>query len=70
MKTTIGYGFRLDSESVEYVLKRYYNGTNLSSSLDIAKEEFNKAIKLEIIDKDSKPVYFKITMFAEDVEES
>lgn len=63
MKKTLGYGYRLSSESLSKVLTSYYDEISLlSKSIIDVKNQINLNIKNGTISKKSKPKIFKIVI--------
>lgn len=58
MKKTLGYGFKLSSESFDDAIKLYC-GTFLDSKREV-KKEIKNAIKNKDIPKTSKPKIFRV----------
>jgi hypothetical protein len=61
MKKTLGYGFKLSTESIEQSMFMYYNGGYLQTKKEVVKE-IKKAKKDKDIPKNAKPKIFKVVV--------
>ena len=60
MKKIIGYGFKLESESIESAMRQYPKG--YSQNKDKVKEDIEEGRRLGNIEKDVKVKIFKVTV--------
>ena len=61
MKKTIGYGYKLNSESLKTALE-YYPSNSFSSSIKEVKEEIKVDKKMNTISKNAKIQIFKVVI--------
>lgn len=63
MKKTLGYGYKLSNESIDYALSFYVKDLEL---LHTSKEKVEKVVreakKIGMISKNSKPKIFKVVV--------
>lgn len=62
MKKTIGYGFKLASESLEKAMKVYTSGDGYSDTLNEAKEDYERAVDRGDLPANSKATFFKVVV--------